>query len=51
MHCVLSQFLIKVAFCNKTVAFRNKIPDAFFNKLLPHFVIKCHNKSNIKPRG
>ena len=30
---VLSQFVINVAFCNKK-------PDAFCNKLLSHFVIK-----------
>ena len=32
--------VITVAFCNKTVAFCNKKPDAFRNKLLSHFVIK-----------
>ena len=37
--CVLSQF-VNVAFCNKTVAFRNKKPDVFCNKLLSHFCNK-----------
>ena len=36
---VLSQFVINVAFCNKTVAFCNKKSDAFCNKILSHFVI------------
>ena len=36
---VLSQFVIKVTFCNKTVAFCNKKLDAFCKKLLSHFEI------------
>ena len=35
-----SQFVIIVAFCNKTVPFCNKKPGAFCNELLSHFVIK-----------
>ena len=52
---VPSQFLINVAFCNnchicnKVVAFCDKKPDAFCHKLLSHFVVNCHNKSNMKP--
>ena len=44
---VLSQFVINVAFCKKTIAFCNKAvafcdkkPEAFCNKLLSHFVKK-----------
>ena len=36
---VLSQFVISVIFCDKTVGFCNKNPDAFCNRLLSHFVI------------
>ena len=42
-----SQVVKTVAFCNKTVAVLNKKPNAFFNKLLSHFVMKHHNESNI----
>ena len=35
-----SHFAITVAFCNETVAFCNKKANAFYNKLLLHFVIK-----------
>ena len=37
---VLSQFVIKSSHFVITVAFCNKKPDAFCNKLLSHFVMK-----------
>ena len=40
LYLVLSQFVINVAFCNKTVAFSNKKPDAFCSNFPWHFVIK-----------
>ena len=36
----MSHFVITVAFYNKTIAFCNKKPDAFRNKLLSLIVIK-----------
>ena len=56
---VLLQFAITVAFCDETVSFCNKKPNAFCNKLLPNFCNKiavvlyniiCHIESNMKRR-
>ena len=52
MHFVTksTHFVITVASCNKTVAFYNKKPDTFCNKLLSQFVIKYHNEPNMKSK-
>ena len=48
----LWHFVVTVAFCNKTAAFRSEKADAFSNKLLSHFVKKtavvfCNNVCHI----
>ena len=39
-----SHLITIVTFCNKTVVFCNKRPDAFLSR----FAIKCHNEPNMK---
>ena len=46
---VLAQFVITVAFCNKTVAFCNEKAVVFCSNICRIFVINCHNESNMKP--